>query len=452
MYIIDSTVPGLAKFGIALGLGPRDRGFKSRNPDHQAVFYRKRPQRSPLCGLRCIHKNAEIYNKVSIMVETNEKYGCLVVLDGGEEYLNSEQYRELVAEKETLTNEVKASLTASGGKLSLRDMISIRRLSEVDNGLLTHFKCKCKCGRIHFFNEKTLAKKPKFCYYPVPISDRYPRSTAASDAMTRKLQKYAGIETVILCSKDECIPSKDYCPYYNAFRTKQLEKKERKKEEEIAKIPRKYAKYYDIDFTGRQYESLHIESCINDHFESAPKAIFTQSHRKYWQSITVFKQYKCRCTICGKEQLVTCDKFEINPPTEYGIHAYDGYWSAVSCKCHKISSFQWQVCKVLFEANMPYSVEYSFSDLYGVKGKSPLRFDFAVFDETGAIKCLIECQGEQHYRSVDEFGGDRQYKIQRENDNLKREYCRRNNIQLLEISYKQKKYEIIKRILEENLK
>ena len=25
--------PGLAKFGIALGLGPRDRGFKSRNPD-----------------------------------------------------------------------------------------------------------------------------------------------------------------------------------------------------------------------------------------------------------------------------------------------------------------------------------------------------------------------------------------------------------------------------------
>ena len=27
--------PGLAKFGIALGLGPRDRGFKSRNPDQK---------------------------------------------------------------------------------------------------------------------------------------------------------------------------------------------------------------------------------------------------------------------------------------------------------------------------------------------------------------------------------------------------------------------------------
>ena len=30
------TVPGLAKFGIAPGLGPGDRGFKSRNPDQKS--------------------------------------------------------------------------------------------------------------------------------------------------------------------------------------------------------------------------------------------------------------------------------------------------------------------------------------------------------------------------------------------------------------------------------
>ena len=28
--------PGVAKFGIALGSGPRGRGFKSRHSDHQA--------------------------------------------------------------------------------------------------------------------------------------------------------------------------------------------------------------------------------------------------------------------------------------------------------------------------------------------------------------------------------------------------------------------------------
>ena len=29
--------PGLAKFGIALDLGSRDRGFESRSPDHQTM-------------------------------------------------------------------------------------------------------------------------------------------------------------------------------------------------------------------------------------------------------------------------------------------------------------------------------------------------------------------------------------------------------------------------------
>ena len=29
--------PGLAKFGIAPGLGPGDRGFKSRSPDHKST-------------------------------------------------------------------------------------------------------------------------------------------------------------------------------------------------------------------------------------------------------------------------------------------------------------------------------------------------------------------------------------------------------------------------------
>ena len=32
------SYPGLAKFGIALGLGPRDRGFESRSPDQNPEF------------------------------------------------------------------------------------------------------------------------------------------------------------------------------------------------------------------------------------------------------------------------------------------------------------------------------------------------------------------------------------------------------------------------------
>ena len=35
--IINRLHPGVAKLGIALGSGPRDRGFKSRHSDHVAA-------------------------------------------------------------------------------------------------------------------------------------------------------------------------------------------------------------------------------------------------------------------------------------------------------------------------------------------------------------------------------------------------------------------------------
>ena len=51
---------------------------------------------------------------------------------------------------------------------------------------------------------------------------------------------------------------------------------------------------------------------------------------------------------------------------------------------------------------------------------------------------------------VDEFGGEAQYDIQVKNDELKREYAKKHNIQLIEISYKNKKYEKIEAILKEH--
>jgi hypothetical protein len=76
-----------------------------------------------------------------------------------------------------------------------------------------------------------------------------------------------------------------------------------------------------------------------------------------------------------------------------------------------------------------------------------LKFDFAILNKDGSIKCLIECQGEQHYMPIDEFGGNRQYHAQVRNDQLKKEYIQKHNIELIEISYKDKKIEKIESIL-----
>ena len=158
----------------------------------------------------------------------------------------------------------------------------------------------------------------------------------------------------------------------------------------------------------------------------------------------------CRCIICGKKQLITCDQFGIHPPSRYGLHAYNGYWSDVFCDCHPISSFQWIVNKILFEANAKYRVEETFPDLYGYGNENLLRYDFALLNDDGSVKELLECQGEQHYSPIDEFGGATQFSKQIANDDLKRKYAQEHNIQLHEIRYKDKQidkvYEILYRL------
>lgn len=74
--------------------------------------------------------------------------------------------------------------------------------------------------------------------------------------------------------------------------------------------------------------------------------------------------------------------------------------------------------------------EYKFDDCIGIKRKLP--FDFYLPD----YNMCIEFQGIQHYKPVEIFGGLKKFKEQQINDNIKRKYCKNNNIYLLEISYK----------------
>lgn len=69
------------------------------------------------------------------------------------------------------------------------------------------------------------------------------------------------------------------------------------------------------------------------------------------------------------------------------------------------------------------------NDLYNLQ----LRFDFCMILRDRKI--LIEIQGQQHYEPVNFFGGEEKFKKQKKYDNLKRQYCKKNNIQLIEIPY-----------------
>ena len=90
--------------------------------------------------------------------------------------------------------------------------------------------------------------------------------------------------------------------------------------------------------------------------------------------------------------------------------------------------------EILRMNDMSFAQEYIFSDLVSISGH-PLRFDFAVFDDSGDLDFLIEYQGIQHYEPKSKFGGMAGLRKQQANDMRKREYCKKHNINLLLIPY-----------------
>lgn len=414
-----------------------------------------------------------------IEMSVGMKCGCLQILDEGYEYLQSIdlQISNINNEKADFIKAIEDNKLVQknwqgwNGKKTIitpayiykpinfetnHESVPVDEFDKAISRLLNakeikHYKCKCrKCGKIRFYSTDTLQTEPKVCYRPIYCSSQHTYSVRAQNATYRKRKQYESNESVCLVhSKDDVIPSEEYCDKWNDTRKKELLKQAEKDAKIIAEIPRKSAKNYDENFVGLKYESLEVLECVNDTLESTPIPYYNQRHQKLYRDIIVYKEYRCRCYLCRKEIKVTCDKFGIYPPTPYGYRAYNGYWSDIYCDCHTISSFQWIVNDILIKHSVEYLVEVSADGVFGIDNKTPLRFDFAVYKK-GQLFAFLECQGEQHYKPVEEFGGERRFSIQQRNDKEKRKYAEEKKIKLIEISYKDKKYETVESILKDN--
>ena len=69
----------------------------------------------------------------------------------------------------------------------------------------------------------------------------------------------------------------------------------------------------------------------------------------------------------------------------------------------------------------------------GCKLKNSLRFDFYLPDTNSGI----EYDGEQHFRPIEYFGGEKNFKLIKKRDNIKNNFCSDNNINLYRISFKE---------------
>lgn len=189
----------------------------------------------------------------------------------------------------------------------------------------------------------------------------------------------------------------------------------------------------------------HTQSCGCYQDEIASQTHFVDLSGRTFGKLSVIERtsnsrtgstmYRCRCE-CGKETIVS------------GGHLTDG--AIQSCGCWKRSRLEENVVKYFKEKGYINSIDYEcqkkFDNLTGV-GKHKLSYDFIVYENNEA-KCLIECQGEQHYYEVEHFGGKAQFEKQQLHDELKKEYADMMGIKLVEIPYTMKKYKDTKSFLQ----
>lgn len=134
--------------------------------------------------------------------------------------------------------------------------------------------------------------------------------------------------------------------------------------------------------------------------------------------------------------IITCSKhgdFEQVPAA---------HLSGVGCPRCKRSRGEEIISLILDELNIEYKEQYS------IDIDSEIRNKFVVGFYIPSKNCIIEFNGEQHYKAMEFFGGEVQLHDQQKRDNELREYCEHNGIKLIEIPYYEKD---IKKIIETSL-
>ena len=139
---------------------------------------------------------------------------------------------------------------------------------------------------------------------------------------------------------------------------------------------------------------------------------------KYAGSNRDRSQWLCQCD-CGNEVIV--NQMELKKG------------NTLSCGCLRSSFGELIINNILQDNHILFQREYQFNDLLS-ENNIPLRFDFAIFNNDNSLKCLIEYDGEQHFKPIEQFGGQEAFEELKQRDKIKNNYCREHNINLLRIS------------------
>lgn len=173
-----------------------------------------------------------------------------------------------------------------------------------------------------------------------------------------------------------------------------------------------------IDLTCQAVRSCG--KCLSESFQDLTGQMFgfLAPIKKIGKDNQNYAVWECKCTNCGGITKVSSRMLKNKQ---------------LSCGCIK-SKGEAKISSLLSQMEIKFLREYSFKDCFD---KSPLKFDFAIFYQD-ELYCLIEYQGEQHYKiakSKGSWNNKEHFEKLKLHDRIKRDYCKEKGISLIEIPY-----------------
>lgn len=155
----------------------------------------------------------------------------------------------------------------------------------------------------------------------------------------------------------------------------------------------------------------------------------------------------------GKYSLVSKKYKNANTPIEVKHHecgktymvAMHNFRKGRRCPHCNLSIGEQLVINILQKNEIPYEGQKTFKDLRKINN---LSYDFYLPE----YNVLVEYQGEQHFKPIKHFGGQKSFEVQKEIDNIKRDYAYDNGYNLIEIPYTLREQEDISKYLFKKLK
>lgn len=202
---------------------------------------------------------------------------------------------------------------------------------------------------------------------------------------------------------------------------------------------------------------LYDYSNVNYKKNNIPVEIICKNHGQFFQQPSVHLN-KGNCPACADEgKRLSLNEFIKNSHNVHGnlynysksiyinnytkteiiCHSHGSFFQTPNfhmlgqgCPSCKKSKMEEQIARILEKYNIIFNRQKTFNDCRNI---NVLPFDFYL----PTYNICIEFNGKQHYEPIDWFGGIKTYEYIINNDKIKKDYCYNNNIEYVEITYKE---------------